>query len=261
MNDDTKKADQWYPSIAMNADGNFVICWQDERNDSRQDIYAQRYSSFGNALGPNFRVNDDYESNWQGYPSIAMDADGDFVICWDDGRNGYDDRDIYAQRFFSDGTPWEANYLINQKLDVPHPNQQNPSVAVNNGRITFAWDDNRRLKGRNIYAKIVTWDWGKVDVPKKFALSQNYPNPFNYSTTIHYRLLAVGGRPAAVNLKVYNTFGQLVRTVVNEKQLAGDYWVLWDGRNNSGKQVASGIYFYRLKLGKLAKTRKMVLLR
>ncbi len=98
-------------------------------------------------------------------------------------------------------------------------------------------------------------------VPRSFSLSQNYPNPFNGSTAIHYHFPAISGQQSAVSLKIYNLLGQEVKTLVDEKLKPGRYEAVWNGRNNNGMDVASGIYFYQLKAGKFSQTRKMLLLR
>jgi hypothetical protein len=97
-------------------------------------------------------------------------------------------------------------------------------------------------------------------LPRAFSLSQNVPNPFNPSTTISYSVPEEKGM-VRVSLKVYNLRGQLVRTLVDEVQEAGGYNVFWDGRNDTGRQVASGIYMYRMQAGEFVQTRKMVLLK
>jgi len=100
---------------------------------------------------------------------------------------------------------------------------------------------------------------GKASLPKAFALSQNAPNPFNPATTISYSVPE--GAAAAVDMKVYDIRGQLVRTLVNESKEAGSYTVFWDGTDESGRKVSSGVYFYRMRAGKFVQTRKMVLLK
>ena len=83
-----------------------------------------------------------------------------------------------------------------------------------------------------------------VSLPSDFGLLQNYPNPFNSETMIRYQ---VGQQsPINVELRIYNSFGQLVRTLVNEQQVSGKYSVLWDGRDNLRNTVCSGIYISRL---------------
>jgi hypothetical protein len=90
------------------------------------------------------------------------------------------------------------------------------------------------------------------------ALKNSYPNPFNPTTTIEYSLK----KRSHVSLNIYNVAGQLVRTMVDEIQGPGDdYRVVWDGRNNAGEAVTSGVYFYRLKAGDFLETRKTILLK
>ena len=95
-------------------------------------------------------------------------------------------------------------------------------------------------------------------LPATFDLQQNRPNPFNPSTQISYSL----PQPSHVKLAVYNTAGQLVRTLVREqKQAAGVYTVQWDGANDAGLTMASSVYFYRLEAGDFVRTKKMMLVR
>jgi hypothetical protein len=94
-------------------------------------------------------------------------------------------------------------------------------------------------------------------VPTDFRLEQNYPNPFNPETTIRYRL----ARRANVVLEVYNLLGQRVRTLVEHEQTAGAHMVMWDGHNETGHQVAAGVYLYRLRAGEFVATRKLALIR
>ena len=89
-------------------------------------------------------------------------------------------------------------------------------------------------------------------LPRAFALDQNYPNPFNPSTTIRYEL----PHASRVSLKVYNTLGQEVATLVNESKPAGVFTVTFDAGS-----LASGVYFYRLVAGRYGETRKMLLMR
>ncbi|RMF66047.1 MAG: T9SS C-terminal target domain-containing protein [Calditrichaeota bacterium] len=94
--------------------------------------------------------------------------------------------------------------------------------------------------------------------PRGFRLLQNYPNPFNPETIIHYEL-RIGNE---VELTVYNMLGKRVRILVRGRQPAGSYSVKWNGRNDAGERVSSGVYFYRLKSGtSLVETRKMLLLK
>jgi len=93
--------------------------------------------------------------------------------------------------------------------------------------------------------------------PVVFHLYQNYPNPFNPHTVIHYSIPQTG----EVTLVIYNTLGQKVRTLVHSEQKTGHYEILWDGKDDQGMPVTSGIYVYRLKSGEKVASRKMILVR
>ena len=91
-------------------------------------------------------------------------------------------------------------------------------------------------------------------VPSAFQLFPNYPNPFNGSTIIRYSVR----RSGFVELSVWNSEGQRVATLVSEKQRPGTYTVRWNGLSATGKPVASGLYFCRLRLGKQSRWQKML---
>lgn len=91
----------------------------------------------------------------------------------------------------------------------------------------------------------------------RFQLMQNYPNPFNPTTSISY--IVDGLEP--VTLKVYNTLGQKVRTLVNGHRQSGPQTVVWDGKDDAGHSVSSGIYVYRLSAGTATESRKMILMK
>ncbi len=93
--------------------------------------------------------------------------------------------------------------------------------------------------------------------PLCFKLSQNYPNPFNPQTVIKYDL----PDPARVKLTIFNVLGQQVRTLVDREQEAGSKTLLWEGTDDQGQEVASGVYFFRLQAGKFEATKRMVLVR
>jgi hypothetical protein len=85
----------------------------------------------------------------------------------------------------------------------------------------------------------------------------NYPNPFNPETTIRYSVAEDG----PVTIDVFNSRGQLVKTLVNDSKAAGNHSVVWDGRDNNGSSVSSGIYYYKMYAGKYSSTRKMILMK
>ncbi|MFH1845327.1 MAG: FlgD immunoglobulin-like domain containing protein [bacterium] len=98
----------------------------------------------------------------------------------------------------------------------------------------------------------------ETPLPTSFALRQNAPNPFNPMTTIKFEVPAPG---ASVRLEIFDLTGQRVRTLLNETRAPGFHEVLWDGQNDAGEQMASGIYFYRLRAGDFVQTAKMTLVK
>ncbi len=94
-------------------------------------------------------------------------------------------------------------------------------------------------------------------LPSDFQLAQNYPNPFNMSTVIEFSLT----RRSPVILSVYNILGQTVKQWSDESLPAGTYRFEWDGKNESGGDIASGVYLYNLRAGTANQTKKMVLLK
>ncbi len=92
-----------------------------------------------------------------------------------------------------------------------------------------------------------------TSLPPKFKLLQNYLNPFNPTTTIESALPL----PVRVELKVLNLLGQAIRTLVDEERPAGYHQVVWNGRDESGRQVSTGIYLYKIKAVDFVKTMKM----
>ena len=89
------------------------------------------------------------------------------------------------------------------------------------------------------------------------TLHQNYPNPFNPRTTIRYYLK----RPSYTRLEIFESYGRLVKHLVNKLETEGRHTVEWNGRNETGTTAASGVYLYRLSVDGRSKTRKMILLR
>ena len=111
---------------------------------------------------------------------------------------------------------------------------------------------------RNEGEKItVEEDYHPPFTPKTNALLQNYPNPFNPQTTITFDIV----NAERVNIDVFNVNGRIVRNLLNERRSGGRHSIQWNGRDNSGSTVPSGIYFYRITAGNFNATRKMILLR
>ncbi len=131
---------------------------------------------------------------------------------------------------------------------------------------TFDYTDNSVAPGQSYRYQIGVIDGDgefmspieRVSVaPLLSGIDQNRPNPFNPQTTIHYTL----STPGRITLAVYDATGRLVRTLLDENRAAGAQDVIWNGQDDRGNAVASGVYFYRMTAGKFSQTRRMVLLK
>lgn len=115
----------------------------------------------------------------------------------------------------------------------------------------------KQFYGRCLTTGIAHVEWHTSTSPDHFTLCQNSPNPFNQETLIKYTLPEDG----PVRLSIYNLLGERVRTLTDELHLAGEHEVRWDGRNEQGKEVASGIYLYKIESATLSDRKKMVVIR
>lgn len=157
---------------------------------------------------------------------------------------------------FSPGSDGSANFLNFGQFTVP----ANGSYIVY-AAVAFANSltdlQSVIVDAQNTYNDLFTGITPQAgNLPEDFLLGANYPNPFNPSTTIPFAL-ASGGE---VRLEVFNLLGQKVRTLLSERREAGSHTAVWNGRDERGRQLESGIYFYRLQLdGVPGQVRKMLL--
>jgi flagellar hook assembly protein FlgD len=94
-------------------------------------------------------------------------------------------------------------------------------------------------------------------IPLVTALLDAYPNPFNPSTNLHY-VVKDGG---VVTMDIYNVRGQLIKSFNANHAKAGDYRFVWDGKDMNGREVSSGVYFYRMNSGKYSASKKMIMMK
>jgi hypothetical protein len=143
VNDDTGTQEQFKPSMMRDQSGKFVVVWQDYRTNGyplNADIYGQRYLADGTVQAANFKVNDDYGVETQAWQDIDCDDYGNFVVVWEDNRNG--NYDVYAQRYHKSGTKLGVNIRVNDDAGTAY--QHNPRVAVDGtGKFVIVWYDNR----------------------------------------------------------------------------------------------------------------------
>jgi hypothetical protein len=145
--------DQNSPQSAADANGDFVVAWVSRPDPVGQpfenDIYAQRYNVDGVAQGPEFRVND-FTTGSQFLSSVAMDADGDFVVTWD-GQGPSDFIGVFARRFNAAGIPQGGDFRVSETTGF----RESPSVAMaDDGDFVVAWESHRsNPSGYEVYAR------------------------------------------------------------------------------------------------------------
>jgi len=262
ISEDEELSNSRFVSAAVDTtSGNFAVVWGTEKA-SYWIIQWRRFRSDGTPFGPSEKVNSSLDVG-EPYPLVDIsNANGKYVIVWTQKENTISK--IYAQRFLEDGTALGNNFRVSASSDTFA--QSFPSIVLHEDKIYTAWEklDNSTTTSRNIWANILDFNDPTLEVEnptegvlQSFHLFQNYPNPFNPETVIKYQLTS----SSPVSLKIYNLRGQEVRTLVNEIKAAGEYEINWDGKDNFGKGVASGVYVYRLQAGEQVAVNKLTLLR
>jgi hypothetical protein len=210
------------------------------------------------------RINDDTTSaEWQWFGTMSVAPNGRIDVVWLDTRNnpGTVLSSLYYSYSIDAGVTWAPNIRLSNSFD-PHvgwPQQQKMGdyyhMVSDNAGVHLAWAATFNGEQDVYYGHIslpVDVAEHSRNVPAEFSLLQNFPNPFNPSTTIQFALPRTG----TTLLRVYNTLGMEVTTLVSGNLNAGTHTVNWDA---SG--IPSGVYFYRLEAGEFSQTKKLILLR
>lgn len=163
--------------------------------------------------------------------------------------------------FVSPSFGWVAADLAYETTNSGDSWQLVDNVGLLINRFRFYGDTLGYAVGRTVYKYTAR---GPVSVPghpvgavSDFRLEQNYPNPFNPTTTISYHL----AETVDVELNIYNLSGQRIRTLLSGRKEAGSHSLAWDGKNDVGDEVASGLYLYKLRAGEFFQSHKMILIR
>lgn len=259
-----------FPSIDTDVsgganNGNIYLVWCDGRNGDA-DIFLTRSTNKGANWSSPLRVNNDPVSNgkMQCWPWLAVSDSGNIAVIFYDTRNTSANNIVEAYLALS--TDGGLSFTNTPLSDVPSPTiQPNSDIRFGDyigidyygGKIVPVWTD-ERTGGFNMecYTAVVDGTVGVSHinnlVPDEFLLSQNYPNPFNPETKIAYSIPVKGH----VSLKIYNSIGKEVASLVNRSQNSGNYEVRFDGSS-----LNSGVYFYKIQVNDFVQTKKMILLK
>ncbi len=249
---------QVFAGIVSDGVGGAIAVWADTRSGAGlYDIFAQRVDASGVSLWEDDGVALCTEEARQYFPDIAADGAGGAVVSWYDERSGMFEDDIYAQRVDASGVPqWAPDGVT---VCAASNEQSNPGIVSDGaGGAIVAWDDPR--SGADVYAQRVLFyggvPTGVRDTPTSLgALSPNFPNPFSGETTIDLSSIVFG----AVEVEVFDVAGRKVR-VMNRVD-AGSKQMTFDGRDDAGQLLPSGVYFYRVRTNGAEFSRKMVIAR
>ncbi len=162
---------QHSPSVAMDADGNFVVAWGGAGLEDDSGIHGQRFNAAGDAQGIEFRVNS-HTTDGQYSPSVAMDADGDFVVVWTSDNQDGDNSGIYGQRYNDTGGVEGVEFPVNS---YGTDDQHRPSVAMDAlGNFAVVWDSEKTPPDSDYYGVFVrTYRAnGTPDQSKEFLVNQ-----------------------------------------------------------------------------------------
>ena len=236
--------DQLVPAIGFDGT-NYMVFWQDNRGDS-YDVYAARVNSSGVVLDPAGLTDVLFAS------ASASVEGGCVTVAWQTSSA------VPAASFSIERS--ESREGTFTSLGIP---------VVTVDALSFSSTDCSVVPGATYCYRIVLEGasgerelYGPIEVhvdaaPAAYRAYEAYPNPFNPSCTIRYDL----PEGASVSLQVFDVSGSLVRTLVDGWREPGVYREIWDGRTDDDSPLPSGIYFYHIKAGEFAATRKMLLLR
>lgn len=241
--------------IRQTMDGGFIITGYKgvfgENNLS--DLYLIRTDANGDTLWT--KVYDDPIKSLKGY-AVRQTADGGFVVC------GYIDfpEDVFVMKVDASG-----NQVWQRVFNSPYEARAyDIEITSDNGYILAGvWSQSATSTSADMFLMRMEPDQsvGIGDlpnaIPKSIELIGNYPNPFNPETRIEFSLT----ESSVIRLEIFDLAGKKVKTLVNGKRAAGPHSIVWNGTNQSGQLVGSGVYLYRLSSEYVSHTRKMLLLK
>jgi hypothetical protein len=282
--------------LESDGSGGAILAWVDERNGS-MDVFAQCVNAVGSVMWMVDGVPVCTASGQQYEDALTSDGQGGAVIAWTDERNlnsvpgGI--LEIYAQKITAAGEPaavllqsssasfsdagiaisWtlsevdsRAEFFIERAEDPSGPFVELSSSEIAVNGLSFVFTDTAYKPSLSYWYRVGYWIEGErtvlfetdpiVTPAMSLSLFPNYPNPFNPSTTISFYLPS----KSHVTLELFDISSRLVARLLNAEISEGLHSIQWKGVNESGRRVASGIYFCRLRVGKEVRLRKIVLM-
>ena len=247
-------------------EGGAFVAWVDwnlyeaDTRGQRMGGYVVHIGADGRKVwGPVRYADDVLELDW---PRLLPDGKGGVFIAYQDLLAGNNERGIPSSAYLEHV---DRRGQISWSLVLGKANNNNTPYLISDGRggVIVSWVFEGRIYVQHVSAEgdvganYTSVKTGMMEVPEEFRLEQNIPNPFNSLTLIPYSVPE--GRQ--YSLKIYNSLGQKVRTLVEGRKCWGRQIAVWDGKDEKGRDVTSGVYVYELRAGRFKKTRKMILAR
>lgn len=241
--------------VVNDAGATFGVSMADLDGDGDLDLYAANRSNQNNFL----YLNDGNANHWVGVrcvgnaPNITAIGARVRVQAMIGGVPTWQTQEITAQSGYNSQNSLDAEFGLEDATQVDSLEIRWPSGAVS----VFTAIPVDRLHTVT-ESGVITGVSGRADMtPDRISLHGNYPNPFNPVTQIEYELVET----SEIQLVIFNVLGQSIRTLASGRRNPGLHAVLWDGRNDEGRFVPSGVYLYRLQSGKNTISRKMLLVK
>ena len=255
VNDDNVgEGTQSFPAIATDADGGFIIVWQDNRAGFQNRIFAQRYDNSGRSIGFNFSVDEDLSGPEQWSPAVSIAASGDYVIVWKNGAQ--ENLDIWGKRYKADNSPVGGYFYVTQ--DSSGARQFNPSVAHDeSGAFVVVWQDDRN--GQNdIFFRAYQADGGAMNQPRRIddnlhAAHHFAPQAVSVGSNdfliawddrrsglgdIMAQQINIEGKKRGFNFKINDDVGSSFQehpAIVRTRR--GEYFIAWTDYRHGGQDI------------------------
>ena len=245
----------WANSIVRSDDGNYFVAGNGDGDD---DMMGMRIAKI-DATGDKKWIRSVSEGTKHDYCNDMIPITNGVILCGSSKDPNTMENKLYLSQVTNSATiMWKTIY------DTPGIANGNAVLGADDGCIIVAGQTSGDGAGSfdvwlvKVNASITTDITDETNtLVKDFQLYQNTPNPFNPSTIIKFTIR----NECSVSLKIYNINGELVSTLIDEVKGAGDYSINWNGKDNAGRSVSSGIYFYKLAADNTSLTKKMTLLK
>ncbi len=242
------------PCAVVDSQGDIHLVWKDFQPGNKEIFYKKCTDGAWDEIPLNLSETDEASDT----PSISVDVEGNLTVAWAEKTDGIH-YDVFAREYLQGGAAWSTATNISNTAGI---NSRYPNLpAVTGLGLVCIWTE-----GNNDPYDIFCWYDETVsavdgtEIPASSAkarLFPNHPNPFNPSTTISFDLPS----DAMVSLAIYDASGGLIKTLVIGWRHVGLNSATWHGRDDQGKAMGSGVYFFCLTVDGMRDVRKMVLLR